>query len=58
VLPNTVFGLAHTRAYPIPDANRARNAKARAAEEFNNGNLSSAERAKIDRKADEILDRA
>jgi hypothetical protein len=35
----------------------ARDAKTREAEEFNRGHLSSAERARIDRKADEILGR-
>jgi hypothetical protein len=54
-LADKVFGLPEKRAYPMPDANHARNAKARAAEEFNRGNLSSAERDRIDRKADEIL---
>jgi hypothetical protein len=54
-LANKVFGLPEKRAYPMPDANHARNAKARAAEEFNRGNLSAAERDRIDRKADEIL---
>jgi len=39
----------------MPDASHARNAKARAAEEFNRGNLSSAEKAQIDRKADVII---
>ena len=54
-LPDEAFGLPHRRAYPMPDASHARNAKARAAEEFLKGNLSSAERAQIDRKADELL---
>ena len=49
------FGLPHKRAYPMPDASHARNAKARAAEAFNKGHLSSHEKAQIDRKADEIL---
>ena len=57
-LADTAFGLPHKRAYPMPDASHARNAKARAAEEFNKGNLSSAEKARIDRKADEILSEA
>lgn len=56
-LPSEAFGLPNKRAYPMPDVNHARNAKARAAEEFNIGNLSAAEKAQIDRKADEILDR-
>jgi hypothetical protein len=54
-LPDTAFGLPQKRAYPMPDASHARNAKARAAEEFNLGNLTSAEKEQIDRKANEIL---
>ena len=54
-LDDKVFGLPHKRSYPMPDASHARNAKARAAEEFNKGNLSAAEKAQIDRKADDIL---
>ena len=54
-LADTAFGLPHTRSYPMPDASHARNAKARAAEEFNRGHLSAAEKAQIDRKADAIL---
>jgi hypothetical protein len=52
------FGLPDRRAYPMPDASHARNAKARAAEEFGRGKLSSDEKARIDRKADEILGEA
>lgn len=51
------FGLPGKRAYPMPDASHARNAKARAAEEFNLGRISSAEKAQIDQKADRILAR-
>ena len=36
-------------------ATRARNAKIRAAEEFAKGNLSPDEKARIDRKSDDIL---
>ena len=57
-LADKAFGLPHKRTYPMPDASHARNAKARAAEEFHKGNLSSAEKAQIDRKADEILGEA
>ena len=56
-LPDSAFGLPETRAYPMPDAVHARNAKARAAEEFNRGSLSAADRARIDAKADGILGR-
>jgi hypothetical protein len=56
-LPDSAFGLPETRAYPMPDAVHAGNAKARAAEEFNRGILSAADRARIDAKADAMLSR-
>jgi len=54
-LPDSAFGLPQQREYPMPDASHARNAKARAAEEFNRGVLSAAEKGQIDRMADRIL---
>jgi hypothetical protein len=57
-LADEKFGLPEKRGYPMPDASHARNAKARAAEEFSRGNLSSDEKARIDRKADEMLGEA
>jgi len=54
-LPDNAFGLPAQRSYPMPNASHARNAKARAAEEFNLGNLTADEKAQIDRKADEVL---
>ena len=54
-LADKVFGLPDKRTYPMPDASHARNAKARATEEFNLGNLTSAEKDQIDRKANEFL---
>jgi hypothetical protein len=42
--------------YPMPDEAHARNAKARAAQQQKAGNLTKAERERIDRKADKILD--
>ena len=57
-LADTVFGLPRKRAYPMPDASHARNAKARASEEFHKGNLTPAEKAQIDRKANDILGEA
>jgi hypothetical protein len=57
-LPDEAFGLPNRRAYPMPDESHARNAKARAAEELKKGNLTSVERARIDHKADRILDAA
>lgn len=57
-LPDSAFGLTETRSYPMPDAAHARNAKARAAEEFNRGVLTTRDRARIDDKADHILGHA
>jgi hypothetical protein len=55
--PKSDFGLPDERKYPMPDDSHARNAKARASEEARKGNLSIADKKKIDRKADQILDR-
>lgn len=54
-LPLTTFGLPGKRAYPMPDAAHAKNAKARASEEYNKGNLSASAKAKIDAKANKKL---
>jgi hypothetical protein len=54
-LKDSTFGLPEERKYPMPDKSHARNAKARASQERNAGNLTKAEKAKIDRKADKIL---
>jgi hypothetical protein len=45
-----------TGNYPMPDKAHARNAKARAAQQHEAGNLSKDELERIDRKADKILD--
>jgi hypothetical protein len=45
-----------TGNYPMPDKAHARNAKARAAQQRKAGNLSKSEEARIDAKADKILD--
>ena len=50
------FGLPEERKYPMPDESHARNAKARASQQEKKGNLSEADKARIDRKADKILD--
>jgi hypothetical protein len=55
--PKSDFGLPEKRKYPMPDKSHARNAKARAAQQEEKGNLSSADKKKIDRKADRILDK-
>ena len=51
------FGLPEERKYPMPDKAHARNAKARASQQEDEGNLTPKEKAKIDRKADRILDK-
>ena len=55
--PKSEFGLPEERKYPMPDKSHARNAKARASQQVKKGNLSSADKQKIDRKADKILDK-
>jgi hypothetical protein len=54
--PKSEFGLPEERKYPMPDKSHARNAKARASQQAKKGNLTEAEKRKIDRKADKILD--
>jgi hypothetical protein len=54
-LPASDFGLPDERKYPMPDRAHARDAKARASAQENEGALSSVKKAKIDRKADRIL---
>ena len=52
------FGLPEERKYPMPDKTHAANAKARASQQVKKGNLTKAEEAKIDRKADKVLDKS
>ena len=54
-LPKSEFAEPEKRAYPVPDAAHARNAKARASQAVKAGRMSKAEAAKIDRKADQVL---
>ena len=49
------FGLPDERKYPMPDKSHAANAKARASQQLKKGNITAAEKAKIDRKADKKL---
>lgn len=55
-IPKKEFGLPGQEKYPMPDKNHARNAKARASEMEHKGKLSASSKAKIDKKADRILD--
>ena len=54
-MKGSTFGLPGERKYPMPDRKHAANAKARASQQYNKGNLSEADKAKIDRKADKML---
>ncbi len=54
-IPKEQFGLPATRQYPMPDKAHAANAKARATQQVNAGNLTPAQKAKIDAKANKIL---
>jgi len=54
-LKKSSFGLPEERKYPMPDRSHAANAKARASQQEKKGNLSSAQRAKIDAKANAVL---
>lgn len=54
-IPDSKFGLPDERKYPMPDRSHAANAKARASQQVKKGNITPAEKAKIDRKADKVL---
>jgi hypothetical protein len=54
-MPDSKFGLPDEQKYPMPDKSHARNAKARASQQEEKGNLSASDKKKIDRKADKIL---
>jgi hypothetical protein len=56
-LADKTFGLPEEHKYPMPDKSHAANAKARASQQRKKGNLTADEKAKIDRKADRILDK-
>lgn len=54
-LSSEVFGLPKERKYPMPDRSHAANAKARATQQEEKGNLSEHEAAVIRAKANRIL---
>ena len=54
-LADRAFGLPGKRAYPMPDKNHARLAKSGASRALHVGNITSAEKAQIDRKANAKL---
>ncbi len=54
-LKKSIFGIPSERKYPMPDKAHAANAKARATQQVEAGNLSASEKKKIDAKANKIL---
>jgi hypothetical protein len=54
-MSSSEFGLPDKRAYPMPDRSHAANAKGRATQQYQAGNLSAADKAKVDQKADAKL---
>ncbi len=56
-LPAKEFGLPAERKYPMPNASHAANAKARATQQVEAGNLSKSAKAKIDAKANKIINK-
>jgi hypothetical protein len=54
-LKNSTFGLPAERKYPMPDKSHAANAKARATQQVKAGNLTQAQKQRIDAKANCIL---
>ena len=56
-LPKKEFALPEEKRFPIEDKAHARNAKARAAQSEKAGNLSKADKKKVDAKADKVLDK-
>lgn len=55
-MPKTEFA-GPNRSYPVPDASHAANAKARASQAVNEGRMSKGQEAKIDAKANKVLNR-
>ena len=53
--PKKEFGLPGERKYPMPDRRHAANAKARAEQQFEKGNLTATQKKSIDAKADKKL---
>lgn len=56
-LKKSQFGLPEEKKYPMPDKSHARNAKARASQQQKKRTITASEKAKIDRKADRVIDK-
>lgn len=53
-LPNSSFA-GPDRSYPVNDKSHAANAKARAQQQYDKGNMSKSQLGKIDAKANKVL---
>jgi hypothetical protein len=56
-MPKSEFGLPGKKAFPMPDASHAANAKARASQAVNSGRMSAGTEKKIDAKADRVMEK-
>ena len=56
-LPASKFAEPEKKAYPIEDATHAKNAKARASQAVKAGRMSKTEKAKIDKKANTVIEK-
>ena len=57
-IPSKKFALPKERKYPVEDVAHAKNAKARAQQQYDKGNLSKSELTKIDRAANKVLNKS
>lgn len=54
-LKSSQFALPEKRKYPVNDKSHAQNAKARAQQQYDKGNISKSTLNKIDKKANKVL---
>ena len=54
-IPKSEFGLPGSKKYPMQNKEHAANAKSRATQQVNKGNLSVSSEKKIDNKANKVL---
>jgi hypothetical protein len=54
-MAKALYGLPGEKKYPMPDRSHAANAKARATQQVEAGNLSEEQKAQIDAKANRVL---
>ena len=57
-IPKSDFGIPSEKKYPMPDLAHAKNAKARAQQQYEKGNLSKSELLHIERMANKIIKRS